>query len=121
MRGRIGLSVHVGGKQPNDQLNPKNKMNASILTSDRYIAIKSATGLTFNKTLRILTRDTNGAEVIVPCRWNDTSKRLESVALNDGLKVPNMYESSLRLISKLKAAGHLFQLINEVEAKALTT
>jgi hypothetical protein len=32
-----------------------------------------------------------------------------------------MYESSLRLIAKLKAAGHIFQLINEVEAKALTT
>lgn len=96
-------------------------MNASILTSDRYIAIKSATGLTFNKTLRILTRDTNGSEVIVPCRWNDTSKRLESVALNDGEKIPFMYESNLRLIAKLKAAGHIFQLINEVEAKALTT
>ena len=96
-------------------------MTASILSSDRYIAIKGATGLTFNKTLRILTRDTNGSEVIVPCRWNQTNKRLESVALNEGPQRPFMYEASNRLISKLKAAGYLFELLNASQAEALTT
>lgn len=91
----------------------------SILTSDRYIAIKSASGLAYNKTLRILTRGNNGTE-IVPCKWNDRSKRLESVSINEGEKIPAMYESSPRLIAKLEAAGISFQMINEAEAKSLT-
>ena len=96
-------------------------MTATILTSDRYIAIKGATGLTFNKTLRILTRDTNGSEVIVPCRWNQTNKRLESVALNEGPKQPFMYEASNRLKQKLAAAGYSFELLTESRAKELTS
>ena len=32
-----------------------------------------------------------------------------------------MYEASNRLISKLKAAGYLFELLNASQAEALTT
>tara|TARA_R110000868_G_scaffold71067_1_gene208577 strand:- start:398 stop:703 length:306 start_codon:yes stop_codon:yes gene_type:complete len=90
----------------------------SILTSDRYVAIKSATGLTYNKTLRVLTRGNNGAE-IVPCKWNDRSNRLESLA-TEGPSVPAMYAPTPKLIAKLERAGMSFQFINEAEAKSLT-
>jgi len=91
-------------------------MNASILTSDRYIAIKSATGLTFNKTLRILTK---GGEII-PARWNDSHKRLESVAINNPDAAVPMYEKSRKIEAKLVAAGINFEWLNEDQAKALT-
>jgi hypothetical protein len=102
------------------------KMLASIISSDRYIAIKFSgsnyNGLTYDGTLRILTRDTNGEEFIVPCRWNAANKRLESVALNKGgVRVPNMYTPTNRLISKLNAAGYLFEMLNELQAEELTT
>lgn len=90
----------------------------SILTSDRYIAIKSAAGLAYNKTLRVLTRGNNGTE-IVPCKWNDRSKRLESLA-TEGPSVPAMYAPTPKLIAKLERAGMSFQFINEAEAKSLT-
>ena len=95
------------------------KTTTSILTSDRYIAIKSATGLTYNKTLRVLTQGNNGTE-IVPCKWNDRSKRLESVSINEGEMIPAMYSPSPKLIAKLERAGISFQFINESEAKSLT-
>ena len=91
---------------------------SSILTSDRYIAIKSATGLAYNKTLRILTRGDEGTE-IVPCKWNDRSNRLESLAAG-GPSVPAMYSPTPKLIAKLQRAGISFEFINEAEAKSLT-
>ena len=96
-------------------------MNASIITSDRYIAIKSAFGLALNKTVRILTRDDAGREIIVPCKWNTATGSLQSVALNDGPKQPFMYEASNRLKQKLAAAGYSFELLTESRAKELTT
>ena len=98
--------------------NNQQTTTSSILTSDRYIAIKSATGLTYNKTLRVLTRGDNGTE-IVPCKWNDRSKRLESLAAG-GPSVPAMYAPTPKLIAKLERAGISFQFINEAEAKSLT-
>ena len=92
-------------------------MNASILTSDRYIAIKSAYGLTFNKTLRILT---NGG-TIIPARWNEKSERLESVAIDQPSAPVFMYEKSRKIEAKLVAAGINFEWLNEDQAKALTT
>jgi len=97
--------------------NTKNKMNASILTSDRYIAIKSATGLTFNKTLRILTK----GGTIIPARWNDNHKRLESVAVDQPSAPIFMYEKSRKIEAKLVAAGINFEWLNEDQAKALTS
>lgn len=91
-------------------------MNASILTSDRYIAIKSATGLTFNKTLRILTK----GGMIIPARWNDSHKRLESVAIDQPTASIFMYEKSRKIEAKLVAAGINFEWLNEDQAKALT-
>jgi hypothetical protein len=92
-------------------------MNASILTSDRYIAIKSATGLTYNKTLRILNK---GGEII-PARWNDANKRLESVAINQPDAPIFMYEKSRKIEEKLAAAGINFEWLNESQAKELTS
>ena len=99
--------------------NNQQTTSTSILTSDRYIAIKSTSGLTYNKTLRVLTRGNNGTE-IVPCKWNDRSKRLESVSINEGEMIPAMYSPTPKLIAKLEAAGLSFQFINESEAKSLT-
>jgi hypothetical protein len=111
------FSVH-GSNQAPDQI--KTKMNASILTSDRYIAIKSAHGLTFNKTLRILCK-VAGVETIIPARWNAANARLESVAIdNPGVAIP-MYQASRKLEAKLKAAGYSFELLNETKASALTS
>lgn len=93
------------------------QMNASILTSDRYIAIKSATGLTFNKTLRILTK----GGTIIPARWNDKNERLESVAIDQPAAPVFMYEKSRKIEAKLIAAGISFEWLTEDQAKALTT
>jgi len=98
--------------------NNQQTTTTSILTSDRYIAIKSPTGLAYNKTLRVLTRGNNGTE-IVPCKWNDRSKRLESVS-HEGEMIPSMYSPTPKLIAKLEAAGLSFQFLNESEAKTLT-
>ena len=95
----------------------KNNMNASILTSDRYIAIKSTHGLTFNKTLRILTK----GGTIIPARWNEQNKRLESVAVNQLNEPVFMYEKSRKIEAKLVAAGINFEWLNEDQAKALTS
>lgn len=92
-------------------------MNHTTITSDRYIAIKSATGLTFNKTLRILSK---GGEII-PARWNEAHKRLESVAINNPDAAVPMYEKSRNIEAKLAAAGITFEWLNESQAKALTT
>lgn len=101
-------------------INPESKnqnMSASILTSDRYIAIKSATGLTFNKTLRILNK---GGEII-PARWNDAHKRLESVAINQPNAPIFMYEKSRKIEEKLAEDGISFEWLNESQAKELTS
>ena len=92
-------------------------MTASILSSDRYIAIKGAYGLTFNKTLRILNKDGE----IIPARWNDAHKRLESVAINQPDAPIFMYEKSRKIEAKLVAAGINFEWLNESQAKELTT
>ena len=92
-------------------------MNASILTSDRYIAIKSAYGLTFNKTLRILTK----GGTIIPARWNEKNERLESVAIDQPQASVPMYEKSRKIEAKLVAAGINFEWLNEDQAKALTS
>lgn len=89
----------------------------NILTSDRYIAIKSAHGLTFNKTLRILTKGGN----VIPARWNAKNERLESVAINEPSVAVSMYEKSRNIEAKLVAAGINFEWLDEDQAKALTS
>jgi len=94
-------------------------MSTSVLTSYRYIAIKSAHGLAFENTLRILCK-VAGVETIVPARWNDANARLETVGFDSpGAPVP-MYEASFKLEAKLKAAGYEFALLTENKAKTLT-
>lgn len=94
-------------------------MKSSIITSDRYIAIKSANGLTYNRTLRVLTKDYSRRVFIVPCRWSEQSQRLESVS-RDGGPVPFMFEASDRLEKKLRAAGYVFEFLTEEQARSLT-
>lgn len=91
-------------------------MNASILTSDRYIAIKSAHGLTFNKTLRILSK----GGIITPARWSDKNQRLDSVAINNPDAAVMMYEKSAKVEQKLVAAGISFEWLTLEQAKELT-
>ena len=104
----------IGANQGRDQ---KHKMNHTTITSDRYIAIKSAYGLTFNKTLRILTK---GGEII-PARWSSVTRRLESCAINSPAQAVPMYEISESTIKKLNAAKIDFDLLTLEDAKALTT
>lgn len=91
-------------------------MNASILTSRRYIAIKSDAGLTFEKTLRILTKE----GMIIPARWNDEHRRLESVGFYSPSAVVPMYAKSRHIEAKLAAAGVNFEWLDEGQAKELT-
>jgi hypothetical protein len=98
----------------------KNITTSGVLTSDRYIAIKSAHGLTFNKTLRILCK-VSGVETVIPSRWNSAGERLESVAIDSpGVVIP-MYEASSKLEAKLKAAKIDFAFLTLDQAKALTS
>ena len=46
----IGLILHVGGKQPNDQLNPKNKMK----TITSLAQVKEIASAMFSKDLAII-------------------------------------------------------------------
>ena len=116
----LGFSLHIEGHDaPRANHQHLEKMNSTILTSDRYIAIKSAHGLTFNKTLRILCK-VAGVETVIPARWNETNKRLESVAIDNPSAAVAMYEASRKLEAKLKAAGINFEFLTEEEAKALT-
>lgn len=93
-------------------------MSFTIITSDRYIAIKSAHGLTFNKTLRILCK-VDGVETVVPARWNTATARLESVAINNPGAAVMMYGASRKLNAKLLAAGINFEFLTLDQAKAL--
>ena len=95
-------------------------MTSSIITSDRYIAIKSAYGLTFNKTLHILCK-VAGVESVVPARWNTANERLESVAIDNPSAPVMMYEASARLEAKLNAAGINFEWLTLDKAKELTS
>ncbi len=94
----------------------------TALTSDLYLAINSAHGLTFNKTLRILCR-VAGVETITPARWNAGNARLESVAVDtQGIPIPiPMYEAGQRLRAKLNAAGYCVEYLTLDQAKTLTS
>ena len=95
-------------------------METQILSSDRYIAIKSARGLTFNKTLRILCK-VAGVETIVPARWNAANARLESVAIDNPGAAVMMYQASRKLEGNLKSARIDFEWLTLDQAKSLTT
>jgi len=107
------------GTTPIANIQKITKMNTTILTSDRYIAIKSAHGLTFNKTLRILCK-VAGVETVIPARWNTANARLESVAIDNPGAAVMMYEASRKLESNLKTAGINFEFITLEQAKEMT-
>lgn len=96
-------------------------MNASILSSDRYIAIKTNGSLTFNKTLRVLTKGKDGKEICLPCRWNDKTQRLESVSIDEHKDfVPFMYCQGRKLENSLARAGLNYEFLTLEQAKTLT-
>ena len=89
----------------------------SILTSDRYIAIRDANGqlVNFGK-LRILT----GEGTIHPAKWVAAHKRLESCSLNSEPVALPMYRKSDKIERALSAAGISFAWLTEEEAQNLT-
>lgn len=97
-------------------------MTSTILTSDRYIAIRFATGtLSSNGVVRILTKD----GLIHPARWHAKNCRLESCAINSASIVLPMYEKTQKLEAKVKAAlaphGMKYAWLTADEAKALAS
>ena len=93
-------------------------MTSTILTADRYIAIRSEDGsLSYNGILRILTKD----GLIYPARWNATNRRLESCARNSAPVALPMYSKSGKIEAKLAAAGINFAWLTLDEAKELAS
>jgi hypothetical protein len=93
-------------------------MTTTIITSHRYIAIRSENGsLSYNGILSILTKD----GLIYPARWNAINRRLESCARNSAPVPLPMYEKSHKIEAKLAAAGIDFAWLTLDEAKALAS
>ena len=89
----------------------------SILTSDRYIAIRAENGKLANHgTLRILTKD----GTVHPARWVAAHCRLESCSLNSAPVALPMYRKSEKIEHALKAAGVSFAWLTAEEAQNLT-
>ncbi|MBM4229512.1 MAG: hypothetical protein FJ184_02035 [Gammaproteobacteria bacterium] len=93
-------------------------MTSTIITSDRYIAIRSSDGsLSLNGIVRILTK--NG--LIHPARWNAVNCRLESCAINRPVEALPMYSKSAKIESKLVAAGINFAWLTADEAQQIAS
>ena len=94
------------------------KMHAIALTSDRYIAVRSADGfLAYKGAVRILSKD----GTIRPARWHASNRRLESCALNDTGTVLPMYSKSSAIESKLAALGINFVWLTLEQAQDLAS
>ena len=90
---------------------------STILTSDRYIAVRDTNGQLANYgTLRILTKE----GVIHPAKWVTAHKRLESCSLNSEPIALPMYTKSDKIERALRAAGIEFAWLTEEEAQSLT-
>lgn len=93
-------------------------MHATALTSDRYIAVRSADGsLAYKGAVRILTKE----GLIYPARWHASNCRLESCARNDTGTVLPMYPKSAAIESKLAALGINFAWLTLKEAQGLAS
>lgn len=89
----------------------------SVLTSDRYIAVRDTNGQLVNfGTLRILTKE----GVIHPAKWIAAHKRLESCSLNSEPVALPMYAKSEKIDRALRAAGVSFAWLTAEEAQSLT-
>lgn len=89
----------------------------SVLTSDRYIAIRADNGQLVNYgKLRILT----GGGLVYPAKWVAAHRRLESCSLDSEPIALPMYPKSERLERALCAAGISFAWLTEEEAQSLT-
>jgi hypothetical protein len=89
----------------------------SIITSDRYIAVRDANGQLANYgTLRILTNE----GTIYPAKWVAAHKRLESCGLGEAPIALPMYPKTEKNDRALKAAGISFAWLTEEEAESLT-
>ncbi len=88
----------------------------SILTSDRYIAIRAENGKLANYgKLRILTNE----GVIHPAKWVAAHERLESCSLNSEPVALPMYRKSKKIERALSAAKIEFAWLTREEAKWL--
>lgn len=93
-------------------------MTSTILTADRYIAIRFNDGsLSLDGIVRILTND----GLIHPARWNAANCRLESCSINSAPVALPMYSKSGKIEAKLTAAGIDFEWITLDKAKALAS
>ena len=89
----------------------------TMLTSDRYIAIRDAEGRLANYgTLRILTK----GGTVHPAKWVAAHKRLESCSLNSEPVALPMYQKSEMIERALRAAGISFAWLTAEEAQSLT-
>lgn len=93
-------------------------MTSTILTADRYIAIRFNDGsLSLDGIVRILTKD----GLIYPARWNAANRRLESCARNSAPVALPMYSKSGKIEAKLAAAGINFAWLTLDKAKELAS
>lgn len=93
-------------------------MTSTILTADRYIAIRFNDGsLSLKGIVRILTKD----GLIHPARWNAANARLESCSINSAPVALPMYSKSGKIEAKLAAAGINFAWLTLDEAKELAS
>jgi hypothetical protein len=89
----------------------------TMLTSDRYIAIRDTNGELANYgTLRILTKE----GTIYPARWVTAHKRLESCGLGEAPIALPMYLKTEKNDRALRAAGISFAWLTAEEAQSLT-
>ncbi len=92
----------------------------TIITSDRYIAVRNNNGdLTFNRTLRVITQY-NGKTYVVPCRWDENTQRLESVSLGKENFIPAMYSKTKKNMEKVEKLFPDAEWLMLEDAKRLT-
>ena len=92
-------------------------MTTTILTSDRYIAIRNDDGsIAYKGILRILTKD----GLVTPAKWNAANQRLESCAINRPVEALPMYSKSAKIEAKLHAAGINFAWLTLDEAHQIS-
>ena len=93
-------------------------MTSTILTADRYIAIRFNDGsLSYNGILRILTKDGR----IIPARWNAANCRLEACGRNSDFGPLPMYTKSKAIAAKLFDYGINFAWLTLDEAKEIAS
>lgn len=93
-------------------------MTSSIITSDRYVAIRfNDDSIAYNRTLRVLTSDGR----IIPAKWNDANGRLEACGLNSNYGAVPMYTKTSKLDARLHDLRLNFVWLTLDQAKELAS